>query len=56
MSKQYIIDPEKPRQIIENHLSELLRVKARAILREALELERECNLSMEFLNTGSPTK
>ena len=36
-----MIDLEKPEQIIENHLSELLRVKAKAIFREALELEME---------------
>ena len=41
MSKHNVIDPEKPEQIIEDHLSELLRVKARAILTKALELEIE---------------
>ena len=41
MSKHNMIDREKPRQIIEDHLSKFLRVKARAILREALELEME---------------
>ena len=41
MSKHNMMDLEKPEQIIEDHLSELLRVKARAILREALELEME---------------
>lgn len=63
MSKHKVIDLEKPEQIIEDHVSELLKVKARAILREALELEEdvkrqtmplwECNLSMELLNTRS---
>ena len=41
MSKHNMIDREKSGQIIEDHLSEFLRVKARAILREALELEME---------------
>ena len=41
MSKHIMMDLEKPEQIIEDHLSELLRVKARGILREALELEME---------------
>ncbi len=41
MSKHNVIDPEKPGQIIEDHLSELLGVKARKILSEALELEME---------------
>ena len=39
MRKHNMMDLEKPEQIIEGHLSELLRVKARAILREALKLE-----------------
>ena len=38
-----MMDLEKPGRIIEDHLSELLRVKARAILREALELETSEN-------------
>ena len=41
MSNYNVIDLEKPEQIIEDHLSELLRVKARKILSEALELEME---------------
>ena len=41
MSKHNMMDLEKPGQIIEDHLSELLRVKARAKLREALEWESE---------------
>ncbi len=41
MSKHKVIDLEKPEQNIEDHLSELLRVRPRAILREALELEME---------------
>ena len=41
MSNFNVIDLEKPEQIIEDHLSELLRVKARKILSEALELEME---------------
>ena len=41
MSKHNMIDLEKPGQIIEDHLSELLRVKARKILREALKLEED---------------
>ena len=41
MSMYNMIDLEKPGQIIEDHLSELLRVKARVILGKALELEME---------------
>ena len=41
MSNYNVIDLEKPEQIIEDHLSELLRVKARKILSEAMELEME---------------
>ena len=41
MSKHNMIDREKPGQIIEDHLSEFLRVNARAILRETLEREME---------------
>ena len=41
MSNYNVIDLEKPEKFIEDHLSELLRVKARKILSEALELEEE---------------
>ena len=41
MSNYNVIDLEKPEQIIEDHLSELLRVMARAILVESLEWEIE---------------
>ena len=41
MNNYNVIDLEKPEQIIEDHLSELFRVKARKILSEALELEME---------------
>ena len=41
MSKHNVIDLEKPKKSIDDHLSELQRVKARAILSEALELEIE---------------
>ena len=41
MGSYNVIDLEKPEKIIEDHLSELLRVKARAILTEALAFEIE---------------